>query len=145
MYTIGQILFVVLSKKNQIYPMQVIEVITKKTLHGEEIKYLLQGGGETPTTIMMDNLEGEVFETAESARSTLINRATVQINRLIDSAVLKSKEWYERPAAPDNSIQTIDDLPELRAEATHNSSKYDDAQTVMLPDGTVAKIKMPSF
>jgi hypothetical protein len=34
-YSIGQVLFVVLNKKSQIYPMQVIEIITKKTLQGE--------------------------------------------------------------------------------------------------------------
>ena len=41
-YSVGQILFVVLNKKGQVYPMQVIEEIRKKTLKGEVTTYVLQ-------------------------------------------------------------------------------------------------------
>ena len=50
-YQIGQILFVVLAKKNQVYPMRIVEVITKKSLKGEEVKYLLQAGSDPATRL----------------------------------------------------------------------------------------------
>ena len=139
MYTIGQILYVVLTKKNQVYPMQVIEVITKKTLKGEDISYVLQAGSDSSSTVMLDKIDGEVFETAEKARVVLTKRATAQIDRLIDAAVKKSKEWYEKDRGAPVSPQTIDDLPDFDTQEVKETHT-----TVTLPDGTVAKLKMPS-
>lgn len=134
-YTIGQVVFVVLSKKSQVYPMQVVEVITKKTLKGEEVNYVLQGGSDKASTVMLDQVDGEVFDTAEAARSTLVSRASAHINKIVDLAVTKAREWYGasgRADAPPTSLEPLD--PE-------------DMETdkIVLPDGTVARIKMPSI
>lgn len=129
LYLIGHIVFVVLSKKNQVYPMQITEIITKRTLQGEEISYILQAGADHESKVSMDQIDGEVFESPEKARQTLVYRATQQINRLIDMAITKSTEWYGK--VNENVIieKNVDDLVE----------------TVMLPDGTIAKVKLPNF
>jgi len=142
MYTIGQVLYVILSKKNQVYPMQVIEVITKKTLTGEQVSYLLQAGPNVSSTVMLDKVDGEVFETAEKARSILTKRATSQIDKLVSAAVKKSSEWYSK-SIEQQTPQTIDDLPEFGDQEIDIDTPPADA-TVTLPDGTVAKIKLPS-
>jgi hypothetical protein len=140
MYSIGQVLYVVLTKKNQVYPMQVVEVITKKTLKGEDVSYVLQAGSDTSSTVMLDKIDGEVFETAEKARTVLTKRATSQIDRLIDAAVKKSKEWYEKERGGSlSSPQTIEDLPDFDTQESRDAHA-----TVTLPDGSVAKLKMPS-
>lgn len=141
MYTIGQVLYIVLSKKNQVYPMQVIEVITKKTLKGQEVSYLLQAGSDPASTILLNKIEGEVFETSEKARSVLIKRASDQIDRLVDNAVKKSSEWYSRSIVVP---QTIEGLPEFDRQDTDADTGAIDAATVTLPDGSVAKVKLPS-
>lgn len=139
MYSIGQILFIVLASKNQVYPMQVIEVITKKTLKGEEVSYLLQAGPDG-NTIMLEKVDGEVFDSSEKARKTLIQRATQQVSRLVDNAEKKSVEWYSRSAQKEPLMQTIEDLPDLSTKA----APPDESATVMLPDGSVAKVKLPA-
>jgi hypothetical protein len=141
MYTIGQVIFVVLAKKSQVYPMQVVEVITKKTLQGEDVRYVLQAGSSGATTVMLDELDGEIFDNAEKARSVLVKRATTMVNKIVDAAVSKSKEWYGTDQA---SAQTIDDLPDF-THRSEPSQQAPDATTVMLPDGTVAKIKLPDM
>ena len=144
-YTIGQILYVVLNKKSQVYPMQIIEVITKKTLQGEDVKYLLRAGSDKSSTVMLDQIDGELFDSADVARSVLIKRATTQVNRLIDMAVKKSQEWY---GSLEDTPQTIQDLPDLSEDIQHTTSinsKSKETAEVMLPDGTVAKIKMPAI
>ena len=155
MYVVGQVLYVVLSKKNQVYPMQVIEVITKKTLQGEDTQYVLQAGPDKKKTVMLDKIEGEIFETPEKARHILVLRATSQINKLVDLATSKSHEWYN---VGSSSPQMIEDLPDLTTKISSQSqteieesseknqdSLSDEPMTVMLPDGTVAKLKMPSI
>lgn len=142
-YSIGQVLFIVLNKKSQVYPMRVIEVITKKTLRGEDVKFLLQGGTDASATVMLDAVDGEVFDSAESARRTLIDRATKQINKIVDIARTKAREWYgeETSDTESSSYETIHDLPDLSAPVTATDVEplY---ETVTLPDGTVARLKI---
>lgn len=133
MYEIGQVVFVVLSKKQQIFPMQVVETVTKKTLQGEEIKYCLQAGSDKSTKIMLDQLDGEIFTSAEESKNTLVARATTQIHALVDSAEKKANEWYKlknTPAPADTpSISYIEHEPK------------DEESTIVLPDGQVARIR----
>ena len=139
MLSIGQVLFVVLSKKNQVYPMQVVETITKRTLDGEEVTYILQAGPAKDTRVSLDKVEGEIFETAEKARQVLVHRATLQINKLVDAAISKSSEWY---GGIESSPQTINDLPDLM---TSSQIKDEDESLVTMPDGSVVKVKIPKI
>ena len=129
LYLIGHIVFVVLSKKNQVYPMQITEIITKRTLQGEEISYILQAGADHESKVSMDQIDGEVFESPEKARQTLVYRATQQINRLIDMAITKSTEWYGK----------------VNENVIIEKNVDDHVKTVMLPDGTIANVKLPNF
>lgn len=129
-YKVGQILFVILNKKGQVYPVQVIEEITKKTLRGEEVNYVLQGGSESDSTIMLDKLDGEIFDSAEEAKNTLISRATEQIENIVASAIKKSIEWYSKEKKP---------IEELKQEFV---STDDSTAIVHLPDGTKARLKV---
>jgi len=134
LYTIGHIVFVVLSKKNQVYPMQIAEIITKKTLQGEEINYILQAGADRSSTVSMKDIDGEIFETPEKARQTLVQRATQQINRMIDVALTKSTEWYGASIGEKVEFESL-------------GEKFTDdlVETVVLPDGTIAKVKLPNI
>lgn len=125
--------------------MQVIEIITKKTLRGEEIQYLLQGGQDRTSTILLNQVDGEIFDSSEKARKTLVDRAVKQVNKLIDIAVAKSKEWYPSFDSSDEPKE-IDNLPDFIPDHMGNEKiNQEDATTVIMPDGTVAKIKLPSI
>lgn len=145
MYSIGQVLFVVLSKKNQVYPMQVIEVITKKTLGGEDVSYVLQAGSDKNSRIMLDQVDGEIFDSVEVAKKTLIQRATLQISKLIDIAVKKAVEWYNYNEG-ETSPQTIQDLPEFVMKQKPVALPQEaDTTSVVMPDGTVVNVKLPEI
>ena len=143
MYEIGQVLFVVLASKQQIFPMQVVETVTKKTLEGEEVKYCLQAGSDKSTKIMLDQLEGEVFISAEEARSTLVERATSQINALVAAAEKKARVWYSTETEQ-NKIDTRTFMKQTEELKVSYLDEDDQEESmVVLPDGQVAKIKMP--
>jgi hypothetical protein len=137
-YNIGQVLFVVLNKKSQVYPMQIVEIIHKKTLRGDDTKYLLQGGSDKNAKIILDEIDGEIFDSAEKARTTLIARATQQVNNIVNLAIKKSSEWYG-VQAEEKQIETIENLPDLNTLSASDPSTTE----VMLPDGSIAKIKLP--
>lgn len=136
MYEIGQIVLVVFNKKQQIFPMQIIETVTKKTLNGEEIKYCLQAGSDQSSQIMMDQIDGEIFVSADEARSELIARASNQINKLIDNAEQKSKLWYSS-----KDLRLDEEIKELNSDRKTEETLTHESDTVILSDGTVAKIK----
>ena len=147
MYSIGQILFFVLSKKSQVYPMQVVEIITKKNLSGEEATYVLQAGPEKETKLTLDQVDGEVFESPDVLRQTLVHRATVQVNKLIDYAVDKSYTWYSSGKSSSHVPQTIQNLPALLAKpdtARVQEDVEDEGSFVTMPDGSVIRVRLPS-
>jgi hypothetical protein len=127
-YNVGQILFVVLNKKNQVYPMLVVEEIVKRTLRGEETNYVLQGGSDPSSRLMLDQVDGDIFNSAEEARNVLVSKATSQIEKLVLAAKEKAKEWYT--SSHDENV-------------VHELPIKNEGQVVKLPDGTVARVRLP--
>ena len=166
-YTVGQVLYVVLKKESRIYPMQVVEEITKKTLEGELTSYMVRGGTDPKAQLLITDVDGEIFDSAEKAKSELIERATASIGRLIAHAVQKAGEWYpnsfeapsddpmallkkapgppgppptkqpQRPRKPNDPVRELQE--ELAREADVESPL--DAPLMTLPDGTRVKVK----
>jgi ferric-dicitrate binding protein FerR (iron transport regulator) len=128
-YRVGQVIFVVLNKRMQVFPMMIVEEIVKRTMHGEEVNYVLQGGTDTSTTILLNKVDGEIFESAEEAKYVLTSRATSQIEKLVDSAVELAAVWYEGSIT--SLQQDTSDIMTLSQEQVK----------VTLPDGTIANLK----
>jgi len=130
-YRVGQVIYTILSKKGQVYPMRIIEEITKKTLKGEDINYVVQAGASVDSTILLSQIEGEIFITPDEAKRVLIERATGQIEKIVDNAIVKAKEWY--------SIDSTDDVEVHELVQPQQNNEY---STIKLPDGSVARLKL---
>jgi len=141
-YRVGQVLFIIMHKKLQVYPMMVIEEITKRTLKGEEKNYVLQGGPDSETTILLNQVEGEIFDSPEEAKKMLIARATKQIEKIVDSSVEKATQWYQTNNQKEPEISEVSDNLLPKDEVLEK-----DAETIRvhLPDGTIANLKNFSF
>ena len=86
---------------------------------------------------MLDQLDGEIFTSAEEARSTLVARATEQIYALVSSAEKKAYEWYK-------SNESAVKMQAIEPKISFNSEQEDSEEnTIVLPDGQIARIKMP--
>jgi hypothetical protein len=93
-YRVGQVLYVILKKEASIYPMQVVEEITKKTLEGEITSYMLRAGPDPTKVLAVNDVDGEIFDSAEVAQKTLFDRVSQSIQNRVDQALTKAKEWY---------------------------------------------------
>lgn len=164
-YRVGQVLYVVLKKEVRVYPMQVIEEITKKTLEGEVTSYMVRGGTDPKAQLLISEVDGEIFDSAEKAKHVLIERATASITRMVDLATQKALEWYPNSfEAPNDDPMTLlkkqptpaptvpvasvagskkRPLAELAAELQQESDKIagDEALVPIGPDGQQAKIR----
>jgi hypothetical protein len=165
-YAVGQIIYVVLKKETRVYPMQVIEEITKKTFEGELTSYVVSGG-DPKVRLSIADIDGEVFDSADKAKKMLIERATSNIVRLVDIAVQKAKEWYpgsfeapsddqvalfkKQPSAQQAASRSQAagraggkrQLAELAAELQQESSEIaaDDNLVLVGPEGQQTKIR----
>lgn len=128
-YRVGQILFVVLNKKVQIYPMMVVEEIVKRSLDGESVNYVLQGGSDSSSTILLNQVDGEIFESADEAKYVLTERATEQIQKMVDAAIEKSEKWYKN--REEVNVEEKNKIMELSQESIK----------ITLSDGTIANLK----
>ena len=123
--------------------MQVIEEITKKTLDGVEVDYILRGGGPDSKVgaIRLGDVDGEIFETSDKAKEILTHRVVDTIQKRVDAAVAKAKEWYPSslevmPPRQEVSLRT-------RRNATQNDPSSDDAAVVDLGNGFTARVRLP--
>ena len=164
-YTVGQVLYVVLKKEMRIYPMQVVEEITKKTLDGEVTSHMVRGGTDPKSQLLIDEVDGEIFDSAEKAKAVLIERLTTNISRLVDAAVQKAQEWYPgsfeapsddpltllkktpgmpppapSPAKPGRG-RRADPVAELQEELRREANAGSGDAIIDLPDGTKARVK----
>ena len=136
-YKVGQVLYVVLQKQTTVYPMQIVEEITKKTLEGSVTDYVLQAGLKEEK-IHLKDIQGEVFETPEQTKRVLVDRVVKQIERLVDQAVKKSQEWYP--------TQTTENHRPNPAQApVVPTMSATDIPTLELPDGTTVRVKLPEI
>jgi hypothetical protein len=131
-YKIGQVLYVLLNRETKICPVQVVEEITKRTLGGETTTYIVKLGKKGETMSLSD-LDGQVFDSIEVLRMTLYERITRSVENIITNTVKKSQEWYH-----------VDDVVQVHHEVeSSEAQQLEEDAMITLPDGTVAKIRMP--
>ena len=143
---VGQILYVVLNKQTAVYPMQVIEEITKKTLDGVVVDYILRAGNpeSKPTSIRLGDVDGEVFETAERAKRVLTERVIDSIEKRVEAAVQKAKEWYPTSFTEASPLPLTHKGRRLTtAQVVEQSEPEVDDALVDLGNGLKARLKLP--
>ncbi len=146
--------------------MQVVEILSKQTLDGEVTSYMVKAG--LGPKLLISDVDGEIFDSADKAKSELIERATTSINRLFTHAVEKATEWYpgsfeapsddqmallKKPPGPPQpqsspqpkgmGKQQSSVVVELQAEFQREADAAldKDIPLVTLPDGSKAKVR----
>ena len=141
MYDVGQVLFIVITSKQQVIPVQVCEQVIKKTLEGEEISYYVR----TPSdkTVNLSDVGNHVYQDIEEVRSVMLRNVKTVIDKVTTNAVdiARNKFSYQGPGS-EVSQTVLDFEPELSPPdplSTANSSVR-----VTLEDGTIANVNLPS-
>ena len=136
-YKIGQVLFVAPKGKTQIIPIQVVEEITKKTLTGDIVVYMVKPGTEGKM-VDITSIEGEIFETAPAAQKALTERAAKYIAKLVAHATEQARVWYPNSfemTPPNSNVFNI-------ASETESDDDDMDGAIITLEDGTKARVKL---
>lgn len=143
MYSVGQILFVVLNKKPQIIPVKVIEQVVRRSLDGENIQYSVQvPTAEGDKTFELDELDAEVYTSISDVENAMFENARNMIKHMSEKAtrVATSKFEYSPSLPKQPSTETQDgsiSIPDTPPSAQVSSQK------VQLDDGTVVNLHLP--
>ena len=137
-FQVGGVVYFISSKTEQVIPALVAEKITRATLDCEiKVTYVLKlRQGSTFKEIEVDPIKTELFSDTEDVRKFMMKRTSEAIDLLIEAAVKVSRQLKPENAQP--SIEPQD----LSPPADLNNVTPDEPAEVVLPDGTVAKLRM---
>ena len=129
-YSVGQILYVISSKTMNVFPVLVVEEIVKKTLDSDnQISYaVLVGAQGFENPVSLSSLGGDIYTSANDAKTALIDRLTKNITQLIDNAEhLASTKWPR---------QIVKSTPSVNVVPQGDENDI----SVRLDDGTLARV-----
>ena len=126
-YDVGQIIYVVSSKKMQVIPFVIAEEVVRK---GKEVTYLVKRDS-TNKTYNLNDLQGEVFEDIEDVRRSLVDNATAAIDKICTSAKKRSISLQVR--------KVPDEQPGVKIPSD------DDIKSFVLEDGTKVNLTLPDM
>lgn len=139
-YEIGQILFLMGKSSATLLPARIIQEVSIKTLNGEEIEYTAEvitgKDGSNLEKIKLPNNKVTIFESVQSAKESMLNNAKNAINEICDranqlSVVFEPAQKRKEEPSPKRNQELAEQEP------------VHDTQTVILDDGTIAKINLP--
>ena len=150
MHEVGQVLYLILNKKQQVVPVQVVEQVVRRTMGGEETLHSVK----IPTKkhlYKLEELDADIYATLDGVREKMRDNAVTAIEEMILKANEWEKEYFETP--PDPSRYTPDtaaapsqeeypQLPEFEKRKNQSNEKEKKVQ-ITLENGTVANVSVP--
>lgn len=144
-YSVGQILYLILKKKQIVLPVRVVEQILRRTVEGEETKYIVEIPAKDHRMIQrpLDELNSEVFKDLSEAREILLANANSAIDNIIALASRSAKKHFVAPSTP--NVSNAPDIglhqpDELISSVGHSPDSVVEA---VMDDGSVVKVHMP--
>ena len=133
-YDVGQVIYIVSSKKMQVMPLVIAEEVIRKTLSGQAVTYLVKRD-KTSKTYDLSALQGIVYETISDVKEALVENATVAISKICEEAQKKSNIFS---MASDLKIQT----PPRESKATITMPTDSSLKQFVLDDGTRVHVNL---
>lgn len=95
-YEVGQIIYLLVEKSAQVFPVQVVEEIVRKSISGEKITYMVKLPNESEELIDLDKLKAQVYTSEDLLKQKMISNATSAIEKMVDKAVTIGKEIFSK-------------------------------------------------
>ncbi|HIL97544.1 MAG TPA: hypothetical protein EYG51_16765 [Pseudomonadales bacterium] len=141
-YSVGQILYLILKKKQIVLPVRVVEQILRRTVDGEEVKYIVEAPAKGRRLVQypLGELSSEVFEDLADARKLLLANANEAIDGIISLANRSAEKHFITPKT--RSSPAIEPLQpgESLSPLGHSADSIVEA---VMDDGSVVKVRVP--
>ena len=120
-FKVGQIVYLIPNGERRVIPAQITEEILRRTISGQETVWMIQLAG-SQKSVPLDPDAAEYFTNIDNLRDVLVNRTKAQVFAMLERTEILAHETFPQPT----------DNPVFEEETT----------TVLMPDGTRAKVKI---
>jgi hypothetical protein len=139
-YDVGSVLWIIHTDRPGLMAYRVVEEITKKTLEGEQIQYLVQAAMPKSKIVKLESIKGQIFEESEEAKMRLIENATKAIDGMVVKIQKNVDKFFNNKKEEQESVQET--IPKIQSISGELKPGY---QWVTMEDGTKAQIKIPEI
>jgi hypothetical protein len=124
-FKVGQIIYLIPAGERRVIPAQVTEEILRRTIMGQETVWMIHLAG-SQKSVPLDPEAAEYFTSIDDLRNVLVERTKLQVLAMLEKSERMALEIFEMP----------------HAESVEDEVKEESRATVLLPDGTRAKVKI---
>lgn len=139
-YDVGTTLWIIHTERPGLVAYRVVEEITKRTLDGEAIHYLVQPAIPKAKTVPLESIKGRIFLSSEEAKNALIENATKAIDTMIEKTQVLVDKFFTV-----SKQQTDVPIGAPTVVRTTNKSLKEGYQWVTMEDGTKVQVKIPEI
>ena len=136
-YEVGTVLWIIHMDRPGLMAYRVVEEITKKTLEGEQIRYLIQAATPKTKTIKLESVKGNIFETSEEAKNAMIENATKAIDGMVSRIQKNVTTFFENTKTPNDSFQSSSNIQLTSSKELKNGYEWVEI------DGKRVQVKLP--
>lgn len=153
-YFVGQIIYLLNTEKLKVYPVQVVEEITRKSLEGKQITYIVKLPDKEGTNVNLADINAKIFVDDKNLKSFMYENAKKNIDKLVSNANEVKENLFsetensvveEKEEVPEKQLEEdVDYLEELKKPtnlSVQNGTK-DDTIKVHLGNGINANVKI---
>ena len=138
-YEVGTILWIIHTDRPGLVAYRVVEEITKKTLEGEKIQYLVKPAVPNRKPVKLESVKGRIFHSGEEAKFALIENATRAIDGMIDKTQkLINQVFQVKETTPPSIVQMAPPPKRQAPEKLKNGYQW-----VEMEDGKKVQVKIP--
>lgn len=124
-YRVGQILYVIPSKKPMVIPVCVLEKRISETLKGVATTYVVKSPKPDADPVDLATVQGTVFESIELVKETMLQNSLNAIEEMIDKAINVSEKAFGKNVLHEPA-QDNKELPPKEEDPLGIDSEQDD-------------------
>lgn len=106
-YEVGTVLWIIHEDRPGLMAYRVVEEITKKTLEGEQIRYLIQAAMPKSKTVQLESVKGKILETSEEAKNVMIENATKAIDGMVNKVQANVDKYFTSPKSRVDTFESL--------------------------------------
>ena len=153
-YDVGHILFLLFERKRQVIPVQVTEQITRKTLGGEKMEYIVTLPNEKRATTELSALGAQIFHTIEDAQNHMVDSAKSAIDAMVAKTTQIASEAFDvnikykntsgdivQSKYLNNQIEEISNAKQLKTKKGPLTISSEESTKIDLGGGVIGNLK----
>ena len=142
-YEVGSVLWIIHTDRPGLMAYQVVEEITKKTLEGEQIQYLVRAATSKTNTVKLEQIKGNIYENAEEAKQKMIENATKAIDGMVMKIQRNVDTYFGSQEPPKEEVAPVVKTRKRSPRKSKAPKLKPGYQWVTMEDGTKAQVKIP--